>query len=89
MAFPKYRVVQDGVGGQRCYIVYEGDKPLATIWEDQLFMEALSSRIADLTDVHEIGDVVQTVKALGGTREQVKEAVERLFKEKGWLKETP
>lgn len=90
---PRFRIVEDSVAGSRCFIVYEGQKPITTLWEEFLNYDTLRKHFADdirlrgYTDLEDIGAIHDTVLQLGGSREQVRSAIEAWLKEKGWLQE--
>lgn len=85
---PKFHITEDSVAGQRCFIVYAGDKPFMTLWEEGLNYDTLRRHLGsnvELADLQDIGAIHDTVKALGGSRDQVRDAIETWLKERGWL----
>lgn len=85
---PRFKIVEDSVAGQRCFIIYDGGKPFITLWEDALNYDVLRRHLGGdvhLKDLEDIGAIHDTVLLLGGDRAQVRSAITTWLKEKGWL----
>lgn len=85
---PKFHIVEDSVAGARCFIVYEGNRPVITLWEESLNFDTLRRHLGsrvELKDLEDLGAIHDTVLGLGGDRNQVRGAIETWLKEKGWL----
>lgn len=80
----KYRVQPDSVAGKPCVIVYDGDRPIVTIWDDEQALRLAARFFSELTekDSGELANLVTSIKALGGSREQLLDAIKRYLQDK-------
>lgn len=80
----RYRAVPDSVAGSPCVIIYDGAKPILTIWDDRSAIEHAARFFATLTeqDEGELANLVQSIKTLGGSREQLLGAIQTYLQDK-------
>lgn len=81
-----YRIVPDSVGGTKCLVVYRGDKPLVTVWDDGQALGAAKNLVQLFNDNPEIQadmqGLVQLVHSLGGGYSALQGALTEYFKSK-------
>lgn len=80
----KYRVQPDSVAGQPCVVIYDGEKPLLTIWDDPQALQHAARFFSFLTeeDSGELANLVKSIRALGGSREQLLGAIQTYLQTK-------
>lgn len=71
------RVVRDSCGGQHCLLIYRDGRAIMTIWEG----EDIQRRVGD-AGIPELDALLETMKLLGLTFDQVACAAEVFFNER-------
>lgn len=77
-----YRVVADTVGGAPCVIIYKGDIPLVSIWDDEQVLGIQRVMWENPALAGEVADLVHTIRSLGGGFHELRSALAEYFKER-------
>ena len=80
----KYRAVADSVAGSKCVIVYDGERPILTIWDDEKAIIQAAKFFSTLTeqDEGELANLVTSIRTLGGSYEQLLGAIQTYLHDK-------
>ena len=75
------KIVPDSVGGKRCLIVYNDDKPVLTIWESAIksnreLLKRLITLGPNRSVEEELMDLIRTTIAMGASYSQLEAAIQ-------------